>query len=87
MIFLFDMKGVSLGHLLRIKISAIRKFFHYLQEGLPGKLKAIHILNVVGFFDKILSIMKPFMKAEIFKMVSFIADRIQYSFINIPNYN
>lgn len=69
-IFLFDMKGVSLGHLLRIKLSSIKKFFHYLQDGLPAKLQEIHIFNVVGFFDKILNIMKPFMKAEIFQMVS-----------------
>lgn len=68
-IFLFDMKGVSIGHLTRIRISSIKKFFHYLQEGLPAKLQAIHVLNVVSFFDKILSLIKPFMKADIFKMV------------------
>ncbi|XP_059619779.1 alpha-tocopherol transfer protein-like [Phlebotomus argentipes] len=69
LIFLFDMKGVSLGHLTRVRISTIRKFFHYLQEGLPAKLRAIHVLNVVSFFDKVLALVKPFMKAEIFNMM------------------
>ena len=65
------MKGVGLMHLTRINLSSIKKFFQYLQEGVPGKLKAIHILNVVSFFDKILSLIKPFMKAEILKNASF----------------
>lgn len=70
--FLFDMQKVSLFHLTRVRISSIRKFFHYLQEGLPAKLYQIHIFNVVSFFDKILSLIKPFMKAEILKNVSLI---------------
>lgn len=68
-IFLFDMKGVGLMHLTRVNISSIRKFFQYLQEGVPGKLRAIHVLNVVYFFDKIMALIKPFMKAEILKNV------------------
>lgn len=66
-VFLFDMKGVGLMHLTRVNISSIRKFFAYLQEGVPGKLSAIHVLNVVSFFDKIMTLIKPFMKAEVMK--------------------
>lgn len=71
-IFLFDMKGVGLMHLMRVNLSSIKKFFQYLQEGVPGKLRAIHVLNVVSFFDKIMSLIKPFMKAEILKNVIYI---------------
>ncbi|KAL7038242.1 hypothetical protein ACKWTF_009517 [Chironomus riparius] len=66
-IFLFDMKGVGLMHLTRVNVSSIRKFFQYLQEAVPGKLRAIHVFNVVYFFDKVLALIKPFMKAEILK--------------------
>lgn len=38
-------------------------------SGLPAKLQEIHVMNVVSFFDKILSLIRPFMRAEIFKMV------------------
>lgn len=65
LICLFDMDNVCLTHLLRVKISTVRKFFRYLQDGLPAKLKAIHVLNAVSFFDKILYIVKPFIRAEI----------------------
>ncbi|XP_055544981.1 alpha-tocopherol transfer protein-like isoform X2 [Wyeomyia smithii] len=69
LICLFDMSNVGLSHLLRVKISTVRKFFHYLQDGLPAKLKAIHVLNAVSFFDKVLYMIKPFMHAEILKML------------------
>lgn len=64
------MKGVGVSHLTRISIGSIKKFFNYLQDAVPGKLRAIHVLNVVWFFDKILQMIKPFMKADILECVS-----------------
>uniref|UniRef100_A0A6M2DE55 Putative phosphatidylinositol transfer protein sec14 n=1 Tax=Xenopsylla cheopis TaxID=163159 RepID=A0A6M2DE55_XENCH len=69
LVFLFDMKGVSLGHLTRLRVAGTRKFFKYLQDALPAKLKAIHVMNVVPFFDKILLLIKPFMKKELMNML------------------
>lgn len=63
------MRHVRIGHLTRVRVGTIRKFFRYLQEGMPAKLCEIHVLNVVSFFDKILSLIRPFMRAEIFKVV------------------
>ncbi|CRL02024.1 CLUMA_CG015172, isoform A [Clunio marinus] len=77
-IFLFDMKGVGLMHLTRVNLTSIKKFFAYLQEGVPGKLRAIHVLNVVYFFDKILSMIKPFMKAEILKCLHLHSSGMDY---------
>lgn len=65
------MSEVRFGHLTRVRIGGIKKFFHYLQDALPAKLCQIHVLNVVSFFDKILSLIRPFMRAEIFKVVSY----------------
>lgn len=64
------MKGVGLMHLTRINMSSLKKFFQYVQEGVPAKLKAIHFLNAVSFIDKILSLIQPFMKADILKNVN-----------------
>lgn len=66
---MFDMRNVRIGHLTRVRVSTIRKFFRYVQDGMPAKLCEIHVLNVVSFFDKILGLIKPFMRAEIFKVV------------------
>lgn len=73
------MKGVGLMHLTRVNLGSIKKFFAYLQEGVPGKLRAIHILNVVYFFDKILSMIKPFMRAEILKCVRLKLSRLYHN--------
>lgn len=66
------MRGTGLSHLTRVRIGTIKKYFQYLQEALPAKLCQIHVLNVVPFFDKIMAMIKPFMRAEIFKVVSHI---------------
>ena len=68
-IYLFDMHGAGLGHLMRLSITSIRRFFEYVQEALPVRLKAIHVLNTVWFMDKVLAIIKPFMKKELFDLV------------------
>lgn len=69
-VFLFDMTNVGLMHLTRVNLTSIKKFFSYLQDAVPGKLRAIHVVNVVYFFDKVLKMIKPFMKAEILNNVS-----------------
>ena len=37
---------------------------------MPVRLKAIHVLNCVWFFDKVLTLIKPFMKKELLDIVS-----------------
>ncbi|XP_011693795.1 PREDICTED: alpha-tocopherol transfer protein-like [Wasmannia auropunctata] len=68
-IFLFDMAGTRLGHLTRLSVNGIRKYFEYLQEGMPMRLKAIHIINAVWFMDKVLALCRPFMKRELYEML------------------
>ncbi|XP_015520369.1 alpha-tocopherol transfer protein-like [Neodiprion pinetum] len=83
-IFLFDMQGVRLGHLTRLSVSSIRKFFEYIQEGLPVRLKGIHVLNAVWFMDKVLSLIRPFMKRELFDMLHLYTGDVSEVYDHIP---
>ncbi|KAJ8954256.1 hypothetical protein NQ318_005852 [Aromia moschata] len=65
MIILVDMKGVMLGHMLKLSVVVMKKFMYYLQEAMPIRLKSMEFFNIVPFMDKILAIMKPFMKKEL----------------------
>lgn len=69
LIIIFDMRNVGMRHLLRPSIETLKTFFRYLQEALPAKLEAMHIVNCVSFFDMVLSMIKPFMKSEIIRKV------------------
>ncbi|XP_030757202.1 alpha-tocopherol transfer protein-like [Sitophilus oryzae] len=69
LIAVIDMRGFSLMHLTRLKLTAIKNYLQFLQEGIPLQLKVIHVLNAVYFFDKIMNIIKVFMKTELINMI------------------
>lgn len=54
----------------RLRLGCIRAYFQYLQEGLPVKLKSIHILNSVYFMDKIMKLIRPFARQDVLDLVS-----------------
>ena len=66
---IFDMKGTSFGHLFRTSPLALKRFLYYVQEGIPARLKRLHYMNLVSFMDKIMALMKPFMKKELYDIV------------------
>ncbi|XP_072934191.1 alpha-tocopherol transfer protein-like [Epargyreus clarus] len=77
-IFLFDMRGVKLGHLTRVSLSfqkekqrTLRKFFQYVQEAMPVRMKSIHVLNTEPVLDKLLLLIRPFMDKKFFDMIKF----------------
>lgn len=67
--FVLDMEGVTMGHVTRLTIGTVKRFLHFLQEAMPVRLKGLHLTNVVPFIDKILMLVKPFMKKELLDML------------------
>ncbi|CAH1118415.1 unnamed protein product [Phaedon cochleariae] len=64
-IIILDLKGIVFGHFLKLGVVVMKKFLYYLQEGMPIRLKSLQFFNIVPFMDKILAMMKPFMKKEL----------------------
>jgi len=68
-VLIIDMKNISLGHVARLNPVTLKKFFYYLQEGLPVRLKGYHLINVSPVTDIIFNMMKPFMKKQLLDVV------------------
>jgi len=67
----FDMTGFSLRHLTKVVLSSLRCYMKYTQEAHPVRLKQIHVINCSPFLDRVLALLKPFIKSEVFKLIHF----------------
>ncbi|KAK4878308.1 hypothetical protein RN001_010814 [Aquatica leii] len=63
-ITIYDLTGISLMHLTRIKLSVLKTIIAYLQEGLPVEIKQVHCLNCSSFMDAVLKLIKPFVRND-----------------------
>ncbi|EFN70141.1 Alpha-tocopherol transfer protein-like [Camponotus floridanus] len=70
-IIIFDPSGLSIGHIIHINLMIVKKIVYYIQEAIPVRLKAIHILNTMPIIDTLLNMIKPFLKAELLQLIHF----------------
>ncbi|GBP86313.1 Alpha-tocopherol transfer protein-like [Eumeta japonica] len=64
-----DMRGVQLAHLSCIDLKILQQVIYYLQEAFLAKLKGIHLLNAPSFTEKLMMIIRPFMKKQLLDMM------------------
>ncbi|XP_018377311.1 PREDICTED: clavesin-2-like, partial [Trachymyrmex cornetzi] len=67
-IILMDMAKMRLGHLTRLSMNTLRKSLEYVQGGVPLRLKGIYMVNATWLMDKVIALMRPFMKQEFFEI-------------------
>ncbi|XP_072747414.1 alpha-tocopherol transfer protein-like isoform X2 [Anoplolepis gracilipes] len=53
-------------------------------DAMPVRLKAIHVLNAVWFMDKILALIRPFMKRELYEMLHVHTGDVSDIYSHIP---
>ncbi|XP_055378578.1 alpha-tocopherol transfer protein-like isoform X2 [Condylostylus longicornis] len=70
-IIILDLTGVSLGHVARLGPLTMKKFLYFLQDAAPIRIVGFHFINIVPFSDKILALMRPFMKKELSEILHF----------------
>ncbi|XP_067635502.1 alpha-tocopherol transfer protein isoform X2 [Eurosta solidaginis] len=68
---IFDMAGYTLRHMTRTVFSSLRIYMKFVQDAHPVRLKAIHVLNCPSYLDKVLTVVKPFIKSDVFKLIHF----------------
>ncbi|XP_063924881.1 alpha-tocopherol transfer protein-like [Zophobas morio] len=61
LIAIIDMEGLGAMHLTRLKVSVIKTFVDFLQDGMALKIKNIHVLNTNYIAEKFIAIAKLFM--------------------------
>lgn len=84
LLIVLDMSGISFSHLTKFNLTGMRKFFLYLQEALPVRLKGLHFINVVSYVDKFLAIIKPLMKSEILDILHLHTDSFDSLYKFVP---
>ncbi|KAF5285072.1 hypothetical protein FQA39_LY16761 [Lamprigera yunnana] len=70
-IVIFDMKNLRFGHLAHLNLYILRTFMVYIQEAHPARLKAIHVINTMGFIKNIMRILQPMMRSELMGLLKF----------------
>lgn len=68
---IFDMARVSYRHLTKIVLSTVRLYLKYTQEAHPVRCRHIHIVNCNPIVDKIMWLIRPFIRTENFNMINF----------------
>jgi CRAL/TRIO domain len=68
---IFDMARVSYRHLTKIVLSTLRLYLKYTQEAHPVRVRHLHIVNCNPIIDKIIYLIKPFVRTENFNMIHF----------------
>ncbi|KPJ13319.1 putative oxidoreductase [Papilio machaon] len=64
-----NFQGVTLSHLGKLEIVVVQQFLYYLQEAMFLKIKEVHLLNAPSFIDKLMLLLKPFMKKELLESI------------------
>ncbi|KAL1501765.1 hypothetical protein ABEB36_007032 [Hypothenemus hampei] len=70
-IVIFDMKGVSIGHLARVSLPALKCFMYYIQDAHPCRIKQIHVLNTATWIHHVMRLVVPLVRSELLNLVKF----------------
>ncbi|KAL0867471.1 hypothetical protein ABMA27_008257 [Loxostege sticticalis] len=68
-VIMIDMDKAVLGHITRLEVMTVRQVLYFLQECMYIRLKGVHFLNAPYFMDKLMMLLKPFLKKELLDMI------------------
>ncbi|KAG6450369.1 alpha-tocopherol transfer protein-like [Manduca sexta] len=62
---IMDMKGLSFTHVMQFTPSYAKMMVEWIQECVPVRLKAVHIINQPYIFNMLFALFKPFMREKL----------------------
>lgn len=68
-ILIYDVEKLTAGHLMKANLRSMKKFFEFLEHGLPAKVQAVHVFNVPSFFNLVLKMISPLASKEFMQKV------------------
>ncbi|XP_022821051.1 alpha-tocopherol transfer protein [Spodoptera litura] len=70
-ISVFDMKGLAFKHIMQFTPSYAKMVLDWIQESVPIRVKAVHIINQPYIFNMLFAIFKPFMREKLRSRIHF----------------
>uniref|UniRef100_A0A1A9VSE1 CRAL-TRIO domain-containing protein n=1 Tax=Glossina austeni TaxID=7395 RepID=A0A1A9VSE1_GLOAU len=81
---IFDMTGFSLKHAARFSMSSLRIYMKFLHQAFPVRIKCIHMINCPPYLDRLISVVRPFISKEVFKLIYFHTASIDTLYEHVP---
>jgi hypothetical protein len=68
-----DVSGFSLKHFFKVvaSFSTLKMYLKYVQEAAPIRIVQIHFINCSSIIDKVMALVKPFIKKELLDVIHF----------------
>ncbi|EDV99635.1 alpha-tocopherol transfer protein [Drosophila grimshawi] len=79
-----DISGYTMRHLAYVSIFVLRVYMKFLHEAYPSRLRAIHVINCPSFLDRMMAMMKPFIREEVYQMINYHTEGMDSLYELIP---
>lgn len=85
---IMDFSGFSFRHLWKVvaNFSTIRLYLKYVQEAVPFKIHQNHFVNCSSVLTKIMTLVRPFIKKELFDVMHFHTAGYESLYEHVPKH-